>query len=58
MAKKEVSEITETFKKIQQQADDAGKKAAGFDKELSTKIYRTKEGAEQVIKHIQERQEK
>jgi hypothetical protein len=58
MASKEVSEIQEVFKKIQQQADAAGKKAAGFDKELATKIHRTKEGAGEVVKHIEERQEK
>jgi hypothetical protein len=55
--KKQVNEIKESFKKIQQQSDDLGKKAAGFDKDLSTKIFRVKEGSEQIVKHIEERQE-
>jgi hypothetical protein len=55
--KQQVSEIKESFKKIQQQPDDLGKKAAGFDKDLSTKIFRVKEGSEQIVKHITERQE-
>jgi hypothetical protein len=56
--KKQVSEVSETLKKITESAGEAGRKAAGFDKELSTKIHRIHQASEEASKHIRERQEK
>jgi hypothetical protein len=55
--KKQVSEVVETLKKITEQSGEAGRKAAGFDKELSTKIQRVREASEEASKHIERRKE-
>jgi methyl-accepting chemotaxis protein len=56
--KKQVSEVVETIKKISEAAGEAGRKAAGFDKELSTKIHRIRQASEEASKHIEERKER
>jgi hypothetical protein len=55
--KKQVSEVVETIRKISEQAGEAGRKAAGFDKELSTKIHRIREASEEASRHIEQRKE-
>lgn len=52
----DVKEIKELFKKIGTAAGDAAKKANTLgDKGLVEKIQKTKQGAEETVKHIEER---
>ena len=53
--KKTVQEIKESFKRIVEQADGAGKKAAGLDRDLANKIRKVQETSVEVVKHIEER---
>lgn len=55
--KKTVQEISEQFKKLKTFSDDAIKKIGAGDKELVRKISTVKEGADTVIKHIEQRTE-
>jgi uncharacterized protein YoxC len=55
-SKQTVQEIQENFKRLTREADDASKKANTLgDKDLSTKIQKVKEGASEVVKHIEKR---
>lgn len=53
--KRDAGEIVKVFKRIQQEADAAGKKAAGFDKDLGSKIRKVSEQAAEVSKHVEEK---
>lgn len=53
--KKIVKEISETFKKMNRDADNAAKKANLFDKNLGDKIKKASEKTQEVIRHIDER---
>lgn len=55
--KQQVSEVVETLKKIGEASSEAGRKSAGFDKELSTKIRRISEATQEASEHIQRRRE-
>lgn len=55
-SKKSIGEIKETFRRLSQDADGAGQKAAPLgDRELSTKIQKVREGAAEIVKHIEKR---
>jgi len=56
-SKKTVEEISEKFKELKTFSDDAIKKIEAGDKELSRKITIVKEGASEVVKHIEQRTE-
>lgn len=56
-SKKTVQEISEQFKKLKTFSDDAIKKIGSGDKELARKITTVKEGADTVIKYIEQRTE-
>lgn len=56
--KKQVNEIKETFRKITQEADQAGRKAGTLgDKTLTEKIRKVQQDSGEIVKHIQERTE-
>lgn len=56
-SKKTVQEISEKFKQLQTFSDDVVKKIGNGDKELVRKITTVKEGAAEVVKHIEQRTE-
>ena len=54
--KETVIEIKKSFEKISKDVDGVGQKSGTIaDKELSIKIQKVKEGASEVIKHIEKR---
>jgi heterodisulfide reductase subunit C len=54
-SKREAVEIVKVFRRIQQEADAATKKAAGFDKDLASKIKKVGADAAEVSKHVEEK---
>lgn len=53
--KKEIEKIKQDFVRIVKEADDASKRAAGFDKDLAGKIQKVREGGKDVVTHIEKR---
>lgn len=55
-SKKQMGDLKETFKKIQQGTQELSKEAGKIDKGLQTKIEKVTKEAGEVVKHIEERQ--
>ena len=55
-SKQAAKEIQESFKKLHQASEDLHKKSTTVgDKTLTEKIQRVKEGAGEVVKHLEKR---
>lgn len=53
--KKDAGEIKKFFETVKEASEELGKRSGGFDKELSTKIQKVKEGAGEVVKHVEKK---
>ena len=53
--KKDVETIKKFFETFKEGGNKLSEKSKKFDKELTTKIEKVKEGAQEIVKHIEER---
>lgn len=56
--KKSAETVKKFFEHIKEASEELSKETHRFDKDLSTKIQKVKEGASEVVKHVEKKLDK